>query len=366
VPGLPGKLSGLLGIQSSTPTSEPLATEPTPGILPPSDVPALTFTPTILAPALTFTPVRTPTLAATDIPTVTFTPSPTPQGGGYGQYAFVSDRTGAPQIYLANMADGTTQPLTNIVKGACQPAWSPNGLKLAFTSPCGQYDDDFKNSTIFLMNADGTDIVPLLNDPGGDFDPAWSPDGKRVAFVSIRKGRPQIFMAEVATNTIIPLIEPASDIEEMRYPAWSPFGNQLAYAAKRYGVFQIWTMSDTGDGQEQIVRSGLDFLDTHPLWSLDGTTVWFSERRLGAGGKYYLMNIRLEDRGTEGSRLDYGRLPILNIHFSPDGFWMIFEGEDEEGNRDIFIMTASGGNRTRLTVDPGMDFDPAWRPIQSP
>ena len=45
---------------------------------------------------------------------------------------------------------------------------------------------------------------------------------------------------------------------------------------------------------------------------------------------------------------------------------MIFEGEDEEDNPDIFIMTVSGGDRTRLTLDPSTDFDPAWRPIQAP
>jgi serine/threonine protein kinase len=365
VPGLPGKVNNLLGNKQSTPTSQPIATKPATKTQSPSEVPAFTFTPT-LVPTLTLRPVIIPTLAVTDTPAITFTPSPTPKGGGYGQFAFASDRTGAPQIYLANIADGNAQPLTNIPKGACQPAWSPDGLKIAFTSPCQQYDDNFKNSTIFVMNADGSDIVPLLNDPGGDFDPAWSPDGKRVAFVSVRTGTSRIFMADVATNTITSLIDPPAEVEEMRYPAWSPFGNQLVYTAKRYGVYQIWVMSDTGDGQVQVVRSGLEFWDLHPVWSLDGTTIWFSQRRLGPGGKYYLMNIRFDNRGNEGNRQDFGRLPIENVHFSPDGFWMIFEGEDVEGNRDIFIMTASGGDRTRLTIDPGTDFDPAWRPNQAP
>jgi Tol biopolymer transport system component len=45
---------------------------------------------------------------------------------------------------------------------------------------------------------------------------------------------------------------------------------------------------------------------------------------------------------------------------------MIFEGEKDEGNPDIFVMTASGENRIRLTIDPAIDFDPAWRPIQTP
>jgi serine/threonine protein kinase len=367
VPGLPEQASGLLGLgpnptHTALPTATDLATEEQPPSVIPPD-----FTPTALPPAFTATPTFTITPEFTATPLITLTPSPTPIGGGYGQFAFASDRTGVPQIYLADAREGNTpQPLTNIVLGACQPAWSPDGLKLAFTSPCAQRDDNFKNATIYIMNADGTGIVPLLTQPSGDFDPAWSPDGSRIAFVSLREGRPRIFMANVATGEAIALSQPLADVEEMRYPAWSPTGYQLTYTAKRFGVYQIWVMSDTGDGQDQVVRSGQDYWDMHSVWSPDGSTIWFSRRRLGAGGIFYLVNIRYEERYGEGTRQDFGGLPIFNIHFSPDGFWMIFEGDEEEGNADIFIMTASGADRTRLTIDPGTDFDPAWRPIVAP
>jgi Tol biopolymer transport system component len=76
-------------------------------------------------------------------------------------------------------------------------------------------------------------------------------------------------------------------------------------------------------------------------------------------------------------RVDYGDLtqeprkmnfitPIEDVHFSPDGFWIVYEGMDNEGNRDIYFMTITGSGRTRLTTDPKIDFDPAWRPHQTP
>ena len=349
--------------KTATPTEVilPTATKLSPATATETDVP------TTRTPTLTLTPRNTSTPLITDIPAVTFTPSPTPQGGGYGQFAFASDRTGVPQIYLADITFNSTHPLTNIVKGACQPSWSPDGLQLAFTSPCQKFEDHFENSTIFVMNADGSGVNALLNEPGGDFDPAWSPDGKRIAFVSVRNGSSQIFMVEIATKTMTRVTEFSSDVEEVRYPAWSSFGNQLAYVMKRFNVYQIWAMSDTGQGQVQVVRSGQEFWDQHPVWSPDGTVIWFSQRRIGSPSRYYLMNISFENRGGDGTRQDFGRLPIQNVHFSTDGLWLIFEGEDEEGNRDIFIMLAvDGGNRTRLTSDPDMDFDPAWRPIQYP
>ncbi|MEW5941756.1 MAG: hypothetical protein AB1750_19000, partial [Chloroflexota bacterium] len=368
VPDLPAQVTHLLGL-APTATKKPPATFTQLPSSPesPTEIPALLFTATPILPTFTFTPEFTFTPLPTETPLATLTPSPTPVGGGYGQFAFASDRTGAPQIYLADAREGAApRPLTNIALGACQPAWSPDGLKIAFTSPCAGRDGNFKNATIYLMDADGSNIVPLLAEPRGDFDPAWSPDGARIAFVSVRDGRPRIYMADVAAGTVASLTEPAIDVDEMRYPAWSPFGNQLTYTVKRVGVYQIWVMSDTGNGQEQVVRIGQDYWDMRSVWSPDGDTIWFSRRWLGGGGKFYLVNIRYEERYGEGARQDFGNLPIFNVHFSPDGFWLIFEGEAVEGNPDIFIMTASGASRARLTLDPAADFDPAWRPIATP
>lgn len=54
---------------------------------------------------------------------------------------------------------------------------------------------------------------------------------------------------------------------------------------------------------------------------------------------------------------------IENIEYSPDGFYLAYEGVGEAGNMDVFYMTVSGSNRIRLSTDPAQDFRPAWRPI---
>jgi serine/threonine protein kinase/Tol biopolymer transport system component len=321
-------------------------------------------TPLAVQPTFTSTPTLTPEPTLTFTPAPTFTPSPTQQGGGTGQFAFASNRTGVPQVYLGDITSGDSLPLTNIPAGACQPAWSPDGKRIVFTSPCAGKDDNFKNSSLYIMNADGTDAKPLISEPGGDFDPAWAPDGNRVAFVSYRNGRSQIFIYDFAAATASALPNPSSDVDEVRYPAWSPFGNQIVFSAKRFNVYQIWVMADNGQGQQQVVRSGQDYWDMNPTWSPNGETILFSQRRINVGSRFYLMSILYQDRADgNASRLNYGPLPIENVHFSPDGFWLIFEGESDDGNRDIFMMTVDGGNRTRLTLDPSSDFDPAWRPI---
>jgi Tol biopolymer transport system component len=77
------------------------------------------------------------------------------------------------------------------------------------------------------------------------------------------------------------------------------------------------------------------------------------------------MTIRFEDRDAKKpTKLDLAVSPIEDVHFSPDGLWLVFESTDENGNRDIYFSTLSGGNLTRLTSDPKDEFDPVWRPHQ--
>ncbi|MBK9925664.1 MAG: serine/threonine-protein kinase [Anaerolineales bacterium] len=326
----------------------------------------VTATPTV-APTATVIPTKTlpPVLEVTATPDNAPVAAPTSQGGG-SQIAFASARNGAPQIYLSNL-DGTGLTLlTNIVDGACQPSWSPDGAQLVFISPCLTRGDvaenAYKDSSLYLINADGSGQKPLTVVPGSDFDPDWSPDGRRIAFTSLRDGKKDIYILTLESGAINRITSVSGDVQENSQPSWSPFGNQIVYTVKRVGAYQIWAMSDTGQGNVQIARSGQQFLDYLPVWTPDGSTVLFSQRDSGGVSRPWLMTIKYEDRATKDPiRVDLPR-PIEDVQFSPDGLWIAFEGMDNDGNRDIYFMTASGGSRTRLTNDPAVDFDPAWRP----
>jgi TolB protein len=65
----------------------------------------------------------------------------------------------------------TDTPRTN----DSDPAWSPDGKRIAFSEGKGD---------IYTIKLDGTGLRQLTDDKGGEREPTWSPDGKKIAFSS--------------------------------------------------------------------------------------------------------------------------------------------------------------------------------------
>jgi Tol biopolymer transport system component len=152
-------------------------------------------------------------------------------------------------------------------------------------------------------------------------------------------------------------------------PSWNPAGFQIAYVLKRAGTTQIWVTTDSdvnlGKPNDQLAATGNKTNDFLPVWTTDGQFILFNETNFEGDSPAWVMSIRYEDRQSKQAvRLQIEPLPVVDISFSPDGFWMTFEGWPDSINHDIYISSPTGANRVRITTDPGYDFDPVWRPIK--
>jgi Tol biopolymer transport system component len=306
--------------------------------------------------------------AMTETPEVPAVEPVLPSGEGFGgsvQLAFASNRTGRPQIYLINLETLEEKQLTDISSGACQPTWSSDGGRLAYTSPCNTNREEYSGSSIFVLDVDPGGnpgaITPLIvTVGGGDYDPAWSRDGSRIAFTSWRTGRPQIFTVNPDGTDTRNLND---DLAYNWASTWSNDGSQLAFLTGRGGDEEIWTVPAGGGEERRFSRSdGKDV--ARPDWSPDGFTIVFDKI---VGNIPRLIAAPVADGGVRELQVcKEGQLslqPMGEPTWSPDGGWLAFETWPEGVNHEIAVMRASCTEYRQLTTDDGLDFDAAWRPM---
>ena len=166
-------------------------------------------------------------------------------------------RDGHGEIYVMS-ANGLTN-LTNNTFFDTDPAWSPDGSKIAFMSSRGEPGSfDFE---IYVMSADGSGQTQLTDTAETSFQPAWSPDGSKIAFSSKRDGNFQIYVMHADGSGQTRLTNnPAFDFGA----AWSPDGSQIAFDSDRDGNHEVYVMNADGSGQTNLTNNPAS--DHDPDW----------------------------------------------------------------------------------------------------
>jgi hypothetical protein len=337
-----------------------------------SSAPSATGSPSTFpaVPISTFSSTNNLSETIVPVPLVTETVNPsaeptvskgTPHGGGAGEIAFAAVIDNVAQIFMSN-SDGTNlHQLTHDLNGACSFDWSPDGKQIVFVSPCTERTSQYPNSALYVLDVETGAISMLFSTPAGDFEPAWSPDGTKIAFTSMRDGSMQIYILDKSSSNISRLTSPDNNIQS-RYPAWSPDGTKIAYTVRRIGMLQIWSMDADGNNKQQLTQpGGASISDYLPAWSPDGKYLLFSETNADLTAPSSLMQLIL---GDKVAKLVPVQPPVVDADFSPDGQWIAYETSDTK-NQDIFIYhLLSVSPPQRLTTAGKIYFDPVWRPVK--
>lgn len=287
-----------------------------------------------------------PTPQMSTIEPIPETPEPSPPSGKYiGKIGYVSrSADDDEEIWIMN-ADGTNP--VRLTTGAWDenPAWSPDGSKIAF--------DTDRNTTnarrVFVMNADGTGFMPLTSDQWDNVRPAWSPDGRMIAFSSQQDNAAYgLYIMESGGRNITRLF--SGQFED--HPSWSPDGSKIAF--QRRNPDDIYAVDLDKGTIMALTTTGME---SEPEWSPDGSRIVFTSRRDRAAGGFeiYVMN-------SDGSNpVNLTRHPAWDFMptWSPDGTRLAFVS-NRDGNLEIYVMNADGTGLTRLTYNTENDFAPDW------
>jgi TolB protein len=167
-------------------------------------------------------------------------------------------------IWIADASGNLARRITSFRGGNVSPTYNPKtGDQIAFISGRTGLPQ------LYIMNSDGSN-VQQMTDGGYVSSPSWSPNGQFITFAWDRKygpgapGGQDIYIMEVATKKWVQLTHDGGRCD---FPTWSPDNRHIAYANSPDGKadhMRIWTML-AGDGSQKrpLTGSGADM----PNWS---------------------------------------------------------------------------------------------------
>ncbi len=221
--------------------------------------------------------------------------------------------------------------------------------RIAYVTEIVQTDGSRRYS-LQVADADGYNPRPILTSHRPLMSPAWSPDGRRIAYVSFEKGRPAVYVQDVATGerqlvSFYPGLNNA--------PAWSPDGRRLALVLSRAGSPDIYILDLESRKLTRLTRSFA--IDTEPVWSPDGSAIVFTSDR---GGKPQLYRLTLRSGKIE--RLTFEGSYNARAAWSPDGKLLAMV-HGVKGQYHIAVLELATG-LLRVLTDTPLDESPSFAP----
>jgi Tol biopolymer transport system component len=301
-------------------------------------------------------------------------------GGGAGKFAFTSERDGYPEIYVINVDGRGLIKLSNNITPKYNPAWSPDGSKIAFGS------NDKDTAGIYIMDADGSNPTKLIDtkeisvydqaNPDlrfttGCCHPIWSPDGQKIAFQIVHyigccawhstnyvinaDGSHFRELVDQPAGFSAPVWSPDSQKIAFDGSVWSPDGKKIAFATDWGGNAEIHVMNADGTNPVRLTHSGSPW-DSAPAWSPDGKKIAFLSYR---DGNYEIYTVNTD--GTNLVNLTKDPMDDGGQVWSPDSTKIAFVSTGD-GNGGIFVLDIASATLTRLTNGNANDYSLAWSP----
>ncbi|RSS53538.1 hypothetical protein EF918_35140 [Streptomyces sp. WAC06614] len=175
--------------------------------------------------------------------------------------AVLRNQDGVQQLFVVDLADGSTTQLTTGRGQVEDPAWSPDGKRIAV---CLQVGKDNWQIHVVDPNAPGTVPQQVTRLPHPALDPVWSPDGRTFAYTAGTYGRGSQGDIRLIGTDGTGDQELVSTSDHEMDPTWSPDGTWLAFVRGPYEAPVVWAVRADGTEPRALTPEAVN--EGHPSW----------------------------------------------------------------------------------------------------
>jgi Tol biopolymer transport system component len=272
-------------------------------------------------------------------------------GAGQIVYEAIEARLNLNEVAIGPTRGGE-RPLTVGASRDRQPAYSPDGERIVFSS------NRSGNLDLWVLEPRTGALRQLTDDPAQDWDPGFSPDGRHVLWSSDRSGHLEIWMADADGSNARQVSHDGVDAEN---PTATPDGRWILYASGNRQKLGIWKVRPDGQDATLLAPGG----DVVPEVSPDGRRVLFAT--LEAATRRVIRVVEIESGTRVPFEIGVDWPPFANsqilwgrARWMPGGRAIAFVGADAEGHSGVYVQDFAPGRDTTSSRRRLAGFSPEF------